>query len=121
MRTSTYWGVTTLSTRRSPTDKWTCASYPVSDCNTASPERRKPKKHMHDTAQSMTASDLLGSVCQTCLSARKIEGVMGYLVLDDLPAVLFFNPLVTHSNWGIAPMRGSPRPNEICVWRTAAK
>ena len=56
---------------RETSDRWTDGSYPSWDCVVASPDRRKPKKQVHDAAHSI---DLLndGSCCSQARLRRLI-------------------------------------------------
>ena len=121
MTTSIQDGASVLLTRTSPYAKCRRGSNPASDGTTASPIRRKAKKHRVDAAHNITASARNGNRSHVDWSRRSISGVIGSLVRRGLPARFRRAPFNTYWSCDMLVITGSPTPMAICAYRTAAR
>ena len=81
---------------------------------------KEPNKHILAAAHSIKVSWESEDGSQTCLSLRRMPGVIGRCFLVGC----FVNrliPFIKYSSLGILPIPGSPKPSEIWACLTAAK
>ena len=94
-----------------------------SERTVTSPERRKPKKQRITAAQSIVWSYDGPGAFHTSLIDVMIFGVMESRVRLDCRAhtCVAFMTFTTLSNFGIAEIARSRRPDAICRWRIAER
>ena len=107
-------GASRLSTAKSLKLRWRVASYSACPGTVILPALKNPKKHIVQAAQSIIVSGSLFFLDHSALTLRRIDGVIGSLVLvAKLNAWTFLMPLLTTLSLG---MGGGSGPSSL-IWK----